>query len=626
MLHRFSTTLLPVVILLLVSGGEPCAAETRSCVSATSLNPNESGTGSRVSRYGLTRRDYEAALKSIPGIEHAIPSREIKTEVRVADRGVSDVRLIGSTEQLLQLQGCQLAAGRNLIKADQLTKETVVVLGPELADRLFPQAEAIIGKSVKISNRYHEVVGVMSRDVPPTMKNCVLMPISTMRVRLGDLVFNVTSGSFGAEQFELTRFDLILKKQTRADAVRNTLSKLLAKSHGSRVDYQVAVANVNFTEPPKTKPITRQRKSVLEMGTIEPAGEFKVRSMVEGQSRITFIAADGQQVKKGDVVLKLENRGIEIKHVRIRSELESLVLKQNLAELTLKQRDNRRQEVDKLGKLGVEAVKSTREAYFGKVGEYNRRVAALKRAIQTAKKRVAVAEAKLARAQGPDGTPAEIEEQQLELQVSRDTIANNEAELLAFETVVAKQKEAEFALALAKATSDANALRVKANDEYSKSRTALAQCQADIAVARTTLSDLKKQVESLKVVAMKAGTALLMTPNSSRGAQVVMPKVGAVVRERQDLLRIIDMSQMRVRVRVHESRIARVKKGQQCRVKVDAYPGKTFTGTVQNIASKPVPGSWPNTDLKEFEVLVSLEAGTVSLKPGMTCEVRIFGE
>jgi HlyD family secretion protein len=104
---------------------------------------------------------------------------------------------------------------------------------------------------------------------------------------------------------------------------------------------------------------------------------------------------------------------------------------------------------------------------------------------------------------------------------------------------------------------------------------------------------------------------------------------GASVRERQAIINLPDLEHMKIDARIHESRISRVIVGQPVEIEIDAIPGDPYRGKLQSISSVPVPGSWPNTDLKEYEAIIEIldqPARVRKLKPGMTAQVRIIVE
>src|SRR5206468_13067650 len=59
---------------------------------------------------------------------------------------------------------------------------------------------------------------------------------------------------------------------------------------------------------------------------------------------------------------------------------------------------------------------------------------------------------------------------------------------------------------------------------------------------------------------------------------------GATVRERQTIITIPDMTKMSVKVKIHESYIKKIKKGQRVRITVDAFPDTILGGEVSKVA------------------------------------------
>ena len=100
---------------------------------------------------------------------------------------------------------------------------------------------------------------------------------------------------------------------------------------------------------------------------------------------------------------------------------------------------------------------------------------------------------------------------------------------------------------------------------------------------------------------------------------------GATVRERQSIITIPDMTKMSVRVRVHESYIKKVKKGQKAKITVDAYPDKILDGEVTSVGVLPdSQNMWMNPDMKVYLTTVTLSGTNEWLKPGMSAKVEIM--
>ncbi|WP_395742463.1 efflux RND transporter periplasmic adaptor subunit [Prosthecobacter sp.] len=100
---------------------------------------------------------------------------------------------------------------------------------------------------------------------------------------------------------------------------------------------------------------------------------------------------------------------------------------------------------------------------------------------------------------------------------------------------------------------------------------------------------------------------------------------GATVRLRQTMLTIPDMSQMGVRVNVHESQIKKVRIGQPVKVRVDAEPGKELDGRVAELAVLPDSSSSRYTpNLKVYPCTIHINGYHPWMKPGMNAKVEII--
>ncbi len=85
------------------------------------------------------------------------------------------------------------------------------------------------------------------------------------------------------------------------------------------------------------------------------------------------------------------------------------------------------------------------------------------------------------------------------------------------------------------------------------------------------------------------------------------------------LLLMADISTMQVRTLVDETDIGRIQPGQTAAVEVEAFPNRSFTGTVTKIEPQAVV----DQNVTMFPVLVELPNPDGALKPGMNAEVRV---
>lgn len=83
-----------------------------------------------------------------------------------------------------------------------------------------------------------------------------------------------------------------------------------------------------------------------------------------------------------------------------------------------------------------------------------------------------------------------------------------------------------------------------------------------------------------------------------------------------------DLSSMISKVYVNEIEISKVKQGQKASINIDAFPEKTYNGTVSTIAN--VGEQLPNSDSKMFEVQIKIDGNDPALRPSMTTGNKII--
>jgi HlyD family secretion protein len=131
--------------------------------------------------------------------------------------------------------------------------------------------------------------------------------------------------------------------------------------------------------------------------------------------------------------------------------------------------------------------------------------------------------------------------------------------------------------------------------------------------------DLAKQrLEDATVVAPVNGT-IIDKPVSL--GQVIASATGSVSGG-TTLLKMADLTKVRVRALVNETDIGKVRPGQSTRVTVDAYPDRPFQGVVEKIEPQAVV----QQSVTMFPVIVSLDNRDGLLKPGMNGEVSMLIE
>jgi HlyD family secretion protein len=100
-------------------------------------------------------------------------------------------------------------------------------------------------------------------------------------------------------------------------------------------------------------------------------------------------------------------------------------------------------------------------------------------------------------------------------------------------------------------------------------------------------------------------------------------KVGSMINPHDRVVATLpDLSSMISKIYVSEIEFTKVSPGQTVIVTVDAFPTKTYNGSVLTIAN--IGEKLNNSDSKVFEVLVKLEESDLNLRPSMTTNNKIM--
>jgi HlyD family secretion protein len=151
------------------------------------------------------------------------------------------------------------------------------------------------------------------------------------------------------------------------------------------------------------------------------------------------------------------------------------------------------------------------------------------------------------------------------------------------------------------------------------------QAKSDMHTNQTNLSEQQRRVGDLKVVLSKF---IITAPSSGmiiykRDRMGSKRKVGSSISPWDNVVATLpDMSSMISKTYVNEIDVSKVKAGQHVEIVVDAFPEKSYTGTVTSVAN--IGEQLPNADAKVFEVVIEVDGSDPILRPSMTTGNKII--
>lgn len=309
---------------------------------------------------------------------------------------------------------------------------------------------------------------------------------------------------------------------------------------------------------------------VTASGEIKPRNYINIGANTAGPARIVEIAVvEGQPVKKGQLLARLESVQPEAEVAAQRAALSSAEAESAAAEASLRAADEN---------------------------------------LLTAQAGVDRAKAELERARLFFERARQLYEQKL---ISRQEFDQRKAD---FEAFSAALREAE-------------ARRSQAEAQRAQLASQLAAAQKRVALAS---ANLKRAADLLQRTFAISPIDGVVTNLPVRVGETVVP--GIQNSPASLIMTIADMSLITAEVKVDETDIVNVKLGQQADVTIDAMPDKVFKGKVIEIGNTAILRSTglaasqsaiSSQEAKDFKVVIALENPPAEIRPGLSCTAKI---
>jgi HlyD family secretion protein len=191
--------------------------------------------------------------------------------------------------------------------------------------------------------------------------------------------------------------------------------------------------------------------------------------------------------------------------------------------------------------------------------------------------------------------------------------------------------QAESAVRRAEQLARGQELISAADVEDARTRAAVAQAEAEaagfgVAQARAGLAEAREALRKTVIVAPMSGRVTRL--NIEEGETAI---IGTMNNPGSLLLTVADLSVMEAKVKVDETDVPSISVGDSARVRVDAFPGRVFTGKVTRIANSSLNGTasgmgaaaGASQQSVDFEVVVTLENPPEQLRPDLSATADI---
>ncbi len=183
----------------------------------------------------LTLGDAQAMADPFqaPSVAMVAPTLEGSAEVSFGGE-IANTRVVGVTPEYFTVRNYQITEGEYITEEHILGRASVVLIGPDVADKLFGHRDGITGETVRIEGQPFRVLGALESKGGGTFgsqDDLVIVPFSTAQTRL-------------IRRSASDRVDIILAQAVDAESVDSAIEEI---SQILRTRHRTPVGEDDFT-------------------------------------------------------------------------------------------------------------------------------------------------------------------------------------------------------------------------------------------------------------------------------------------------------------------------------------------------------------------------------------------
>lgn len=365
--------------------------------------------------------------------------------------------------------------------------------------------------------------------------------------------------------------------------------------------------------------------TIVEGGTLEAVNEISVRNEVKYPTKIVSIVPEGSFVKKGDLLCELDVSDIEdrLDEQKLAVETADFSVKQAIENKKITESQN--DSLIKAAELKVEFAETDLDKY--KDGDWPQLKRNAESSILTAKEKMAIDKDNLDWSEklAKEGfeTEKKVESDKYTYLLSQERLTDAEETLRLLQKYDHPKLLRQYQANLDEAKEDLKRVKSQAASKLAQEIAQIKSAENRAGLQRKKLDEYETQIQAAKIFAPEGG--MVVYPFVSfRSMSQSMIEEGASVRPRQEIVKLPDVSQMKVTIKVHESHVNQVVAGMGAYVVLDSLPDKRFKGHVQRVSLMPDQGSrFSNPNLKVYSTVILIDDQLPDVKPGLSARAEI---
>ena len=370
--------------------------------------------------------------------------------------------------------------------------------------------------------------------------------------------------------------------------------------------------------------------SVINSGTIHSRDKLIITCELEGRSILTWMIDEGTNVQTGDLLAEFDADEIieDFEQQEVRAVNAETAYEVAREKVKITEGDCEAAELD--CEVELELAQMELEKY--RQGDYPQQVRQIEADIALASEEVQRAAEKVEWSQRLAEedylTRTELQADQLALKRKQIDLEMAQTKMNLLTNYTVREKRALLDSNLRKAERKFERVRWQ---NMSSLRTANAQLFArerEYYQATSRLEKIRFEIDKSKIYAPTNGFILHASTVKMRKRWWTRPlTVGSEVSKREELIYMPLESGMVVEMMIPEASLNKVFERMPAKVKIDAFPGRVFKGTLGRIGILPDAASAQlNPGLKLYKCEVECNFKDVIVRPGMSCDVELITE
>lgn len=151
--------------------------------------------------------------------------------------------------------------------------------------------------------------------------------------------------------------------------------------------------------------------------------------------------------------------------------------------------------------------------------------------------------------------------------------------------------------------------------------------------AKLAMDQAQGNIDKMRVLSPMDGLVALEKNEGAMGGFCCFPgltmpeyREGDQVEPGRTVGQVVDPKEMEISAKVGELDRNNVKEGQPVDIRLDAFPGNTFHGTVKTVGGSNTRQFWEGDTGAKFEVTIKLATNDPRMRPGLTAHIFINGD